>query len=190
MGKKALLVVLVLVSCSLLWAEGDVSIGTGASIAWQPTSSLKELSSYSFSSTNRAKVLWTSFTLDLGYRAVQGMHDLSWLLSGGFCLELWQRVRISLEMGPRFHGIVDGKGKWHYYDEDGILTDSTKTLDLFANSPVNYRLSLDVLVARMSVGLFWEIETKYRFVSWQNVKNLFAWVPGNSLLGVTAMYEW
>jgi len=185
------MLLLVLLSILPLWSgEKTTSLGTGLGVGVYPSEGGNTLSSYSFSYVNRVKVLWVDFILDGSYRRAGEYNEYGLLLGAGFSADLWQRVRLGLQIGPRFKMVTDDSGVFWYYDKEGMPQKVSRALDVFAYSPVAYHASCDVLLGPVTVDLFYDIETKYRFASWENIKDLIKPDWDNGKFGVAVLYQW
>ncbi len=136
--------------------------------------------------------MWFDFALVADYtRLSDGYNEYSTFLGIGLCNRDARKLRVGLEIGPRFRWILkDGDDSSKYYlDTDKNPVVQVDDLDCFANSPVAYRLTVDYLLAsNVALGCFYQVDTDYRFERWERVVDLFScdWETGR--LGVSCLY--
>lgn len=163
-------------------------MGIGGAVSVVP-SHPGTLSSYSFSLESRVKLLWVDFALEGNYRRDGTLNVFETLLGGGFSADfLDRRLRVGLMIGPRFRALEED-GVAFYREGEGDVRRAERPLDILAHSPVACRLTADCRVGSMMVGLFYDVDTTYRFVTWQDVRNLVTpdWDTGK--IGVSVLYN-
>lgn len=166
-----------------------VSVGVGGNLSLSVPFESAPAANFHPSLEARARVLWFDFALVGGYtRLDDGYNELSTFLGIGICNRDARKLRIGLEFGPRLRWILkDGEG--YYLDGDGDPHRVDKSVDYLSYSPVDYRLTVDYMLSNNVVlGGFYQVDTDFRFESWERVVDLVNpdWETGR--LGFTCMY--
>ena len=166
-----------------------VSVGVGGNLSLSVPFESASVANFHPSLEARARVLWFDFALVGEYtRLDDGYNELSTFLGIGICNRDARKLRIGLEFGPRLRWILkDGEG--YYLDGDGNPSRVGKNVDYLSYSPVDYRLTVDYMLSNNVVlGGFYQVDTDFRFESWERVVDLVNpdWETGR--LGFTCMY--
>ena len=188
MRKRFLLIAILLCLSSMAFAVQGVSVGLGGgAYAGLPVGQ----NGYGVSLEGRAKVMWFGFTVS-GSCFFQGTggHEFSVMGSVGPSVDLGGKIRLGLEIGPRFRVVVDADGNPFLYDMEGDLVPAVRTLDYFSYSPVSYRATIEWIAGHLIFGVAYQVDTKYRFKRWSEVKELGSvdWETGT--VGCTIKYMW
>ncbi|MFA6845741.1 MAG: hypothetical protein WCR02_08450 [Sphaerochaetaceae bacterium] len=194
--KKILALLLVFsLSCSFLFAEQFISIGFGPSALYNVSSSnslddLKKVSNYDFGAEMRVKIMLVNFTTAVLLNPrVDNDYEVSVLVTAGLAFDFGKCVRLGLGIGPRFKAVMDQEGKAWVVNSENALVLADNLMDILRNSPVSYRASLDYLVGKVSFGFTYQVDSQFRFRSWEDIRDLadLDWSTGK--VGMTVLFS-
>lgn len=168
-----LLVVLFLVPAGLFAGIFDLSLGATTQyngnysvqdgLSWEE--GMNKIENYAFGPDIRMRLLFVELDIAALYSKLDTGHKFSGIATGGLSLDLLGLLRVGVGMGPRLTAVFDEDwGNAKVLDPSGNEIDEDTDFALaFMNAPMTYRITADLKLGKILVGLNYMIDSGFTF---------------------------
>ena len=115
--------------------------------------------------------------------------NISMLTTAGLSFDLFNLLRIGAGVGPRFTINIKPDGEVWVYDSSGNKVDLDNAGEAFLKSPLAYRLTADLKLGKILVGLNYTLDTNYTFEKWKEFENIFNTPFDNGRMGISLLFS-
>jgi len=91
--------------------------------------------------------------------------------------------------GPRFTVNIESDGSMWVKDSNGNQVDLENAGEAFMKSPLAYRLTADLKLGKILLGLNYTLDTNYTFEEWEKFENIFNAPFDNGYMGVSVLFS-
>lgn len=148
-----------------------------------------DIDNYRFGADLRIKLLLAEIDAVAMFGSDGDSTNISMLTTAGISLDLFNLLRIGAGVGPRFTVNIKPGGEVWVYDSGGNVVDLDGVGEAFLKSPLAYRLTADLRLGKILVGLNYTLDTNYTFEEWQKFENIFNAPFDNGRMGVSILYS-
>ncbi len=193
-----LLVLFVLVPATLsasminlsLGATGVYSKSFGETVGASSHEDLLKPENYRFGADLRIRVLLAEIDAVAMFGKQGDYTDISMLTTAGISLDLLDIIRVGAGLGPRFNILVGSDGQLAVKDVNGvIIPDIDSAGEAFLKSPLAYRLTADIKLGNILVGLNYTLDTEYTFENYKQFDKIFAPKFDDGAVGISVLYS-
>lgn len=196
-----LLVLSVLIPATL--SASALSISLGATAVYNDTfgsiseqmetgeyEGFADIDNYRIGADLRIKILLAEIDAVAMFGSDGDATSISMLTTAGVSFDLFNILRIGAGVGPRFNINIDPDGSMYVYDSDGNkVEDLDNAGEAFLKSPLAYRLTADVKLGKLLVGLNYTLDTLYTFEEWDQFDRIFTAPLDNGRMGISVLFS-
>lgn len=169
----ALLIVLLLVPAGLFAGIFNLSIGGTAQyklpvdatdIGEESFEGMTDIENWAFGGDIRMRILFAELDVVGLHSKLEEGHRISGLVTAGVSLDLLGILRVGLGLGPRLGVDIKDDSSIIIYDPEGDpITGDTDFKAAFMNAPMTYRVTTDLKLGKVLVGLNYTVDSKFTF---------------------------
>ena len=193
-----LLVLFVLVPATLSASMINLSLGAtavygesiGAIAEATSYDGFSNIDNYRFGADLRIRVLLAEIDAVAMFGKQGDYTDISMLTTAGISLDLLDIIRVGAGLGPRFNILVGSDGQLAVSDSSGGSIDTIENAgEAFLRSPLAYRLTADIKLGNILVGLNYTLDTEYTFKNYEQFDKIFAPKFDDGAVGISVLYS-
>lgn len=193
-----LLVLFVLVPATLSASMINLSLGAtavygesfGETFGGDGLEGLSQPDNYRFGADLRLRILLAEIDAVAMFGKQGDYTDISMLATAGISLDLLDIIRIGAGIGPRFNILVGAGGELAVKDVNGVILDDIDSAgEAFLKSPLAYRLTADIKLGNILVGLNYTLDTEYTFENYDQFDKIFAPKFDDGAVGISVLYS-
>ena len=121
------------------------------------------IDNYRFGADLRIKLLLAEIDAVAMFGSEDGATNISMLTTAGLSFDLFGLLRIGAGVGPRFTVNIESDGSMWVKDSNGNQVDLENAGEAFLKSPLAYRLTADLKLGKILLGLNYTLDTNYTF---------------------------
>ena len=148
-----------------------------------------EIDNYRFGADLRIKLLIAEIDAVAMFGSEGDSTNISMLTTAGLSFDLFNLLRIGAGVGPRFTINIKPDGEVWVYDSSGNKVDLDNAGEAFPKSPLAYRLTADLKLGKILVGLNYTLDTNYTFEKWKEFENIFNTPFDNGRMGISLLFS-
>lgn len=193
-----LLVLFVLVPATLSASMINLSLGAtavygesfGAIAEATSYDGFSNIDNYRFGADLRLRILLAEIDAVAMFGKQDEYTDISMLATAGISLDLLDIIRIGAGIGPRFNILVGAGGELAVKDVNGDTIENIDSAgEAFLKSPLAYRLTADIKLGNILVGLNYTLDTEYTFENYDQFDKIFAPKFDDGAVGISVLYS-
>ena len=147
------------------------------------------IDNYRFGADLRIKLLLAEIDAVAMFGSEDGATNISMLTTAGLSFDLFGLLRIGAGVGPRFTVNIESDGSMWVKDSNVNQVDLENAGEAFLKSPLAYRLTADLKLGKILLGLNYTLDTNYTFEEWEKFENIFNAPFDNGYMGVSVLFS-
>ena len=153
------------------------------------------IDNYRFGADLRIKLLLAEIDAVAMFGSEGDSTNISMLTTAGLSFDLFGLLRIGAGVGPRFNVNINPGGEVWVWVKDDTDPTGRKKVDLdnageaFMKSKLAYRLTADLKLGKILLGLNYTLDTNYTFEEWEKFENIFNAPFDNGYMGVSVLFS-